>query len=47
LEDAGVDFYFLDAGTVEFFEGGYYAGFFAGARGTVDEEVGEVAGLGL
>lgn len=47
LEDAGVDLDFLDACAVEFFEGCYDACLFAGARGAVEEEVGEVAALGL
>lgn len=47
LEDARVDFDLLDAGAVEGAEGGDHAGFFAGAGGAVDEEVGEVGGLGL
>jgi len=47
LEDSGVDFYFIDAGAEEFFEGRDDTGFFAGARGAVDEEVWKVAALGL
>jgi len=47
LEDAGIDFYFFDARTVEFFEGGHDAGFFSCAGGAVDEEMGEVSALGL
>ena len=47
MEDARIDFYLLDTGTVEFFQGCDDAGFFAGARGPIDEEVGEVAGLCL
>jgi hypothetical protein len=47
LEDAGIDFDFLDAGTVEFFEGGYDASLFASAGGSVDEEVRKVARLCL
>jgi hypothetical protein len=47
LEDAGVDLDFLDAGTVEFFEGGYDTSLFASAGGPVDEEVREVARLCL
>jgi hypothetical protein len=47
LKDAGIDFDFLDAGTVEFFEGCYDAGFLTSAGGSVDEEVREVARLCL
>jgi len=47
LEDSRIDFYLFDAGAVEFFEGGYYAGFLAGAGRTVDEEMGKVAILCL
>lgn len=47
LEDARVDLDFLDAGAVELFEGCDDAGFLAGARGAVDEEVWEVAALCL
>jgi hypothetical protein len=47
LEDSRVDFDFLDAGPVELLEGCDNAGFLTGARGAVDEEVWEVAGLCL
>lgn len=47
LEDAAVDLDLLHAGPVEFLERGHDAGFLAGARGPVDEEVGEVAALCL
>lgn len=47
LKDAGIDLDFFDRGPVEFFERADDAGFFAGARGSVEEEVGEVAGLCL
>lgn len=47
MEDAGVYFDLFDAGAVEFFESCYYAGFLSGAGGTVDEEMREVAALGL
>lgn len=47
LENAGVNFDLFDAGAVELPEGGEDAGFLAGAGGTVDEEVREVAALCL
>lgn len=47
LEDAGVDFYLFDSGAVEFFEGGDDAGLFSCAGGAIDEEMGEIAVLGL
>lgn len=47
LEDARVDFDLFDAGAVELLEGGDDTGLFAGAGRTVDQQVGEVAGLGL
>jgi hypothetical protein len=47
LEDARVDFDLFDARAVELFERGDDAGLLAGAGGSVDEEVGEVAALGL
>jgi hypothetical protein len=47
LEDARVDFDLFDAWAVELFERGDDAGLLAGTRGAVDEEVGEVAALGL
>ena len=47
LEDARVDFDFFHTWAVQFFEGGNDAGFLAGARGAVDEEMGKIAGLCL
>jgi len=47
LENPGIDFYFLHAGSVECTQGADDAGFFTGAGGTVDEEMGKVAGLCL
>lgn len=46
-KDARVDFDLFDAGTIEGFEGRDDAGFFAGAGGAVNEEVGEIARLCL
>ena len=47
MEDPRVYFYLLDARAVQCFEGANDSGFLAGAGGPVDEEVGEVAALGL
>jgi hypothetical protein len=47
LEDTRVDFDLFDTGTVEFFEGCDDASLLTGARGTVDEEMWEIAALGL
>lgn len=47
LEDTGVDFYLLDAGPVQLFQCRDDAGFLASSRGAIDEEMGEVAALGL
>jgi hypothetical protein len=47
LEDASVDLDLLDTWAIELFQGCDDAGFLAGAGGTVDEEVGEVATLCL
>lgn len=47
LEDARVDLDLFNAGTVELLEGGDDTGLFAGAGRAVDQQVGEVAGLGL
>ena len=42
-----MDFYFLDRGAVLGALGGDYRGFFGGAGGAIDEEMGEVGGLSL
>lgn len=47
MEDARVDLYFLDAGAVELLQGCYNSGFLPCAGGAVDEEMREVAALGL
>lgn len=47
MEDACVNFDLLDTRAVELFEGCDDAGFLAGAGGTIDEEMGEVAALSL
>lgn len=47
LENARINLDLLNAGTVELAEGGDNAGFLAGTGWSVDEEVGEVAALGL
>jgi len=47
LEDARVDLYFFNTGPEELFERSDDTGFLAGARGPVNENVGEVATLRL
>lgn len=47
LEDTRVDFDLFYAWSVELLESSYNSGFFAGARGAVDEEMREVAALCL
>ena len=46
-EDAGVDFYLLDAGAVEGFQRADDACLLSGAGWAIDEEMGKVAGLCL
>lgn len=47
LEDTRIDFDLLNSRAVEFFESCDNSGFLASARGAVNKEVGEVAGLCL
>jgi len=47
LEDTRIDFYLLDTRAEKGAEGGCYPSLFACARGTVDEEMGEVTAVCL
>jgi len=47
LEDAGIDFYLFDTGTIKFFKGGNDPGFFAGTGRAIDKQMGEIATLCL
>jgi len=42
-EHSGVDFDFLHAGAVQFFERGDYASLLAGSRWSIDEQMGEIS----